>query len=102
MDCIPEFAGCGGGNEVGGMEYIKKNGGVSSGLAYPYVSGVTLQNGTCKSVVSCSDAPYCHLEWGSLDSKVKQTANEACLEVLLRTMHYRTCERVVSRRISDQ
>ena len=55
VDCIPEFAGCNGGNEVGGMQYILKNGGVSSGLAYPYVSGVTLQNGTCKSVVSCFD-----------------------------------------------
>lgn len=43
VDCVRENSGCGGGYMTNAFRYVKKNGGIDSEEAYPYVGQVRLE-----------------------------------------------------------
>ena len=91
IDCDELSAyGCGGTYAGGGSGYdfIKKNGGLASEVAYKYTSGKTGKTGTCKQNIPNSGGAIknysyaikpCELPWDNCDNQNENAVVECCL-----------------------
>ncbi|KZS11239.1 Crammer [Daphnia magna] len=63
VDCDTYNFGCNGGDFTQAWQYLENYGGAVNGTSYPYVSGTTQTNGTCKSGSNAVAARVGYYNW---------------------------------------